>query len=134
MIRAALSSLDELRALKLAELADLRWEKDTGGTTFDGMTFATDAVSQTEYIGAVVAHRLTQMTDPWKDTTAAIGSSGPPGSVGSARITLGRGDAMDIPWYDHSDVFAGGSAPRPISPASATAASPAPARNAAAGP
>jgi hypothetical protein len=34
------------------------WEKETGGTTFDGMPIATDAVSQTKYIGAVVGAQI----------------------------------------------------------------------------
>jgi len=47
VVRAALPTLEELRALKLAELAGLRWVKETGGTTYNGMPVATDAVSQT---------------------------------------------------------------------------------------
>jgi hypothetical protein len=58
VIRAALPTLDEVRARKLAELAGLRWEKETGGTVFNGMPVATDAVSQTKYIGAVVGVQI----------------------------------------------------------------------------
>jgi hypothetical protein len=58
VVRAALPTLDELRALKLAELANHRWERETGGTTFNGMPVATDAVSQTKYIGAVVGAQI----------------------------------------------------------------------------
>ena len=58
MVRAALPTLDELRALKLSELAALRWERETGGTLFNGMPVATDAVSQTKYIGAVVGAQI----------------------------------------------------------------------------
>jgi hypothetical protein len=58
VVRTALPTLDELRARKLAELAGLRWEKETGGTTFNGMPIATDAVSQTKYIGAVVGAQI----------------------------------------------------------------------------
>jgi hypothetical protein len=50
----ALPTLEELRARRLAELAALRWEKETGGTTFNGIPVATDTVSQTKFIGAVV--------------------------------------------------------------------------------
>ena len=58
VIRMALPTLEELRARKLAELAGLRWEKETGGTLFNGMPVATDAVSQTKYIGAVVGAQI----------------------------------------------------------------------------
>ena len=58
VIRAALPTLEELRVQKLAELAALRWEKETGGTQFNGMPVATDAVSQTKYIGAVVGAQI----------------------------------------------------------------------------
>ena len=62
VIRTALPTLDELRATKLAELAGLRWEKETGGTLFNGMPVATDAVSQTKYIGAVVGAQIDPAT------------------------------------------------------------------------
>jgi hypothetical protein len=58
VVRTALPTLDEFRAQKLADLANLRWEKETGGTTFNGMPVATDAVSQTKYIGAVVGAQI----------------------------------------------------------------------------
>ncbi len=58
VIRAALPTLEEFRAQKLADLAALRWEKETGGTLFNGMPVATDAVSQTKYIGAVVGAQI----------------------------------------------------------------------------
>jgi hypothetical protein len=58
VVRTALPTLDELRARKLSELAALRWERETGGTTFNGMPVATDAVSQTKYIGAVVGAQI----------------------------------------------------------------------------
>jgi hypothetical protein len=58
VVRAALPTMEELLAAKLAELAALRWEKETGGTTFNGMPIATDAVSQTKYIGAVVGAQI----------------------------------------------------------------------------
>ena len=51
-------SLEAARATKLAASAALRWEKETGGTTFAGMAIATDAVSQTKYIGAVVGAQI----------------------------------------------------------------------------
>ena len=58
MIRKALPTLEDLRGRKLDELAALRWEKETGGTLFNGMAVATDAVSQTKYIGAVVGAQI----------------------------------------------------------------------------
>jgi hypothetical protein len=58
VVRTALPTLDEIRAARLAELANLRWEKETGGTVFNGMPIATDAVSQTKYIGAVVGAQI----------------------------------------------------------------------------
>jgi hypothetical protein len=58
VVRAALPTLEELRAAKLADLAGIRWEKETGGTLFNGMPVATDAVSQTKYIGAVVGAQI----------------------------------------------------------------------------
>jgi hypothetical protein len=47
-----------VRPDKLAELAALRWQKETGGTTFNGMPVATDVLSQTKYIGAVVGAQI----------------------------------------------------------------------------
>ena len=58
VVRAALPTLEERRAQRLADLAALRWQKETGGTTFNGMPVATDAVSQTKYIGAVVGAQI----------------------------------------------------------------------------
>ena len=58
VIRVALPTLEERRTRKLAELAALRWEKETSGTLFNGMPVATDAVSQTKYIGAVVGAQI----------------------------------------------------------------------------
>lgn len=58
VLRTALPTLEELRAQKLADLASLRWEKETGGTVFNRMPIATDAVSQTKYIGAVVGAQI----------------------------------------------------------------------------
>ena len=58
VVRTALPTMEELLAARLAELAALRWEKETGGTTFNGMPVATDAVSQTKYIGAVVGAQI----------------------------------------------------------------------------
>lgn len=58
VLRAALPTLEEFRAGKLVELAGLRWEKETGGTNFNGMPVATDAVSQTKYIDAVVGAQI----------------------------------------------------------------------------
>jgi hypothetical protein len=58
VIRDALPTLAELKTKKLSDLADLRWQKETGGTTFAGIEIATDAVSQTKYIGAVVGAQM----------------------------------------------------------------------------
>lgn len=58
VIRKALPTLEELRAQKIAELAALRWKRETSGTTFSGIALATDAVSQTKYIGAVVGAQI----------------------------------------------------------------------------
>ncbi|MFN4140226.1 DUF4376 domain-containing protein [Aestuariivirga sp.] len=58
MIRTAPPSLADRKAEKLALLSDYRWQKEMGGTTFSGFTLATDAVSQTKYIGAVVGAQL----------------------------------------------------------------------------
>jgi hypothetical protein len=62
MIRTALPTLSELRQNKLAALASARWERETGGTTFNGFTVPSDAASQTKYIGAVVAAQLDPAT------------------------------------------------------------------------
>jgi hypothetical protein len=67
VIRTALPTLAELREQKLASLASLRWQKEIGGTTFNGMPLATDAVSQTKYIGAVVGAQINPAgTMKWK--------------------------------------------------------------------
>jgi hypothetical protein len=58
MTRTALPTLEELRAARLAKLSALRWKKETGGTVFNGMPIATDARSQTKYIGAVVGAQI----------------------------------------------------------------------------
>lgn len=57
-IRTALPTVTELRLRKSADLANVRWQKEIGGTTFNGMPIATDAVSQTKYIGAVVGAQI----------------------------------------------------------------------------
>lgn len=60
-------TFEQLRQNKLVELANKRWEKETGGTTFNGMPLATDTVSQTKYVGAVVAAQISPlMTLKWK--------------------------------------------------------------------
>jgi hypothetical protein len=43
---------------KLAELAALRWQKETGVMTFDGMAVSTDPVSQTKILGALVGTQI----------------------------------------------------------------------------
>lgn len=57
----------EIREARFAALAQKRWEVETGGITFNGMALATDAVSQTKYIGAVVGAQLDPaVTMKWK--------------------------------------------------------------------
>jgi hypothetical protein len=46
------------RAEALGTEVGIRWERETGGTLFNGMPIATDAVSQTKYIGAVVGAQI----------------------------------------------------------------------------
>lgn len=48
----------EAKGQKLAELAAIRWTKETGGMLFNGVPVSTDAVSQTKYIGAVVGAQI----------------------------------------------------------------------------
>jgi len=45
--------LDELKADKLAALAQRRWEAETGGVTVNGALIRTDATSQAKITGAV---------------------------------------------------------------------------------
>lgn len=60
-------TLGQLRLRKLDALAAKRWEKEAGGIVFNGMTVATDAVSQTKIIGAVVGAQMDpQSTIQWK--------------------------------------------------------------------
>jgi len=67
VIRSALPTFVELKDRKMRDLADMRWRKETGGTTFAGMPLATDAVSQTKYIGAVVGAQMDpNATMKWK--------------------------------------------------------------------
>ena len=47
--------LETLKADKLARLATRRWEVETGGVMFEAKRFATDAVAQTKYVGALLA-------------------------------------------------------------------------------
>jgi hypothetical protein len=67
VIRTALPTFEQFKERKLEKLAELRWQKETSGTTFAGMPLATDAVSQTKYIGAVVGAQMDpQGTMKWK--------------------------------------------------------------------
>lgn len=67
VIRTALPTFEELKQQKIEQLASIRWEKETGGTTFNGMPLATDPTSQTKYVGAVVAAQISPlMTLKWK--------------------------------------------------------------------
>jgi hypothetical protein len=54
--RAAVT--EAAREARLAALAQKRWEKETGGIVFNGSPVATDEVSQTKIIGAVVGSQL----------------------------------------------------------------------------
>lgn len=58
VIRSVLPTLAELKAVKLNAVADKRWQQEISGTTFNGMPIATDATSQTKYIGAVVGAQI----------------------------------------------------------------------------
>ncbi len=58
VIRKALPTFEETKHNKLVELENLRWLKETGGTTFNGWQLATDPVSQTKYVGAVVSVQI----------------------------------------------------------------------------
>lgn len=56
-----------LRERKIAALADLRWQRETGGMIFNDHLVATDAVSQTKIIGAVVGAQIDPTsTIQWK--------------------------------------------------------------------
>lgn len=60
-------TFEQLKEIKLSSLANIRWAKETGGTTFNGMPLATDLTSQTKYVGAVVAAQISPlMTLKWK--------------------------------------------------------------------
>ena len=52
--RTQLSTMEELRAAKLAELADARWRAETGGMSMNGMTIRTDRESQALITGAAL--------------------------------------------------------------------------------
>lgn len=58
VIRTALPTLDELKQAKISELAAKRWQVETSGTIFNGMSLATDTVSQIKYVGAVVGVQM----------------------------------------------------------------------------
>lgn len=47
--------LEEMKAEKLAALADLRWQKETGGFVWNGINIATDDRSQLKITGARLA-------------------------------------------------------------------------------
>jgi hypothetical protein len=51
-------TFEELKSKKYNDLANTRWQKETGGTTFNGSLLSTDPVSQTKYVGAVVGAQL----------------------------------------------------------------------------
>lgn len=57
----------EKKAAKLAELADVRWQHETGGMVFNGYEVSTDVISQTKIIGAVVGVQIDPTaTIKWK--------------------------------------------------------------------
>lgn len=58
IIRTSLPTFSELKQQKLDQLASIRWQKETSGTTFNGYNIATDPISQTKYVGAVVATQI----------------------------------------------------------------------------
>lgn len=60
--------LEEIKAEKLAALADFRWQKETGGFLFNGVTIATDDRSQLKITGARVAAEAAEpgWTVHWK--------------------------------------------------------------------
>jgi hypothetical protein len=73
VIRTALPTFAVLKQQKLDQLATLRWQKETGGMTFNSMLLSTDAVSQTKYIGAVVGVQIDPLTTlNWKLSDGAF--------------------------------------------------------------
>jgi hypothetical protein len=58
VIRTALPTFEQLKATKFNALASKRWQVETGGVTFNGLSLATDVTSQTKYIGAVVGAQI----------------------------------------------------------------------------
>jgi hypothetical protein len=67
VIRSALPTLVQLKANRLAELANMRWQKETGGIVLNGASVATDEISQTKLIGAVVGAQMDpEVTMKWK--------------------------------------------------------------------
>ncbi len=64
---APVPTFEGLKEKKLADLANVRWQKETGGTTYNSMSLATDSESQTKYVGAVVAAQLSPLISlQWK--------------------------------------------------------------------
>lgn len=51
-------SVRQAKLDRLAELAALRWQKETSGITFAEAPFATDATSQTKYLSAALAAQM----------------------------------------------------------------------------
>lgn len=58
VIRKASLNLQELKLAKISDLANIRWSKETGGTSYNGYALSTDPVSQTKYVGAVVGVQI----------------------------------------------------------------------------
>lgn len=60
-------SFDELKASKIAEIANARYMAETGGVTFDGVTIATDRQSQSLLTAAYIRAQMDAFfTVSWK--------------------------------------------------------------------
>jgi Domain of unknown function (DUF4376) len=65
--------LEAAKTAKRAALADYRWQREVAGMSFMGVPLATDAISQTKYIGAVIAAQIDpQVTIRWKAASGAF--------------------------------------------------------------
>lgn len=83
-------NLETLKRRLIEKLADVRWQREVGGTTFNGVALETDAVAQAKITGAYArATRFPSATVSWK---------GPDGFtiLGAAEI-FAVGDAV----FDH---------------------------------
>lgn len=66
-------TLEEWKAVKLAEIANWRWVRETGGVTFNGLQIDTDRESQATITGALVSMQggLLESIE-WKTKTGAF--------------------------------------------------------------